>query len=57
MTPPTRIVRLAELQIDPAQRETYLALLREEIEASIRLEPGVLTVDAVALKDAPTRFG
>lgn len=56
MTPPTPIVRLAELQIDPAQRETYLALLREEIEESVRLEPGVLTLNAVALKDAPDRI-
>jgi quinol monooxygenase YgiN len=56
MTSAAPIVRLAELQIDPAQRETYLALLREEIEASIRLEPGVLTLDAVALKNAPDQI-
>lgn len=56
MTPPTPIVRLAELQIDPTQRETYLALLREEIEESIRLEPGVLTLNAVALKEAPDQI-
>ena len=53
MTNPTPVVRLAELQIDPAQLDAYLALLREEIEASVRLEPGVLTLNAVALKDAP----
>ena len=53
MTNPTPIVRLAELQVDPAQLDAYLALLREEIEASVRLEPGVLTLNAVALKDAP----
>ena len=53
MTNATPIVRLAELQIDPAQLDAYLALLREEVEASVRLEPGVLTLNAVALKDAP----
>ena len=53
MTNPTLVVRLAELQIVPAQLDAYLALLREEIEASVRLEPGVLTLNAVALKDAP----
>jgi quinol monooxygenase YgiN len=53
MTNATPIVRLAELQIDPAQLDAYLALLREEIEASVRLEPGVLTLNAVALKDSP----
>lgn len=56
MTNPTPIVRLAELQIDPAQLDAYLALLREEIDASVRLEPGVLTLNAVALKDAPDRI-
>lgn len=53
MTNSTPIVRLAELQIVPAQLDAYLALLREEIEASVRLEPGVLTLNAVALKDSP----
>lgn len=47
------IVRLAELRIDPAQLEQYLALLREEVETSIRVEPGVLTLYAVQLKSDP----
>ena len=51
-----RIVRLAELEIDPAQLDAYRAALREEIEASIRLEPGVLTLNAVAVKDHPTQI-
>ena len=37
------IVRIAELEIDPAQLDAYKLALKEEIEASIRLEPGVLT--------------
>ena len=49
------MVRLAELEIDPSQLDRYLAFLREEIEASIRLEPGVLTLYAVQLKRDPTR--
>ncbi|MEP7341885.1 MAG: putative quinol monooxygenase [Acidobacteriota bacterium] len=48
-----RMVRMAELEIDPAQLENYKAELREEIEASIRLEPGVLTLYAVSLKENP----
>ena len=48
-----RIVRLAELEIDPAQVDQYKAALREEIAASIRLEPGVLTLYAVSVKDHP----
>jgi hypothetical protein len=34
-------VRLAELEIDPAQIENYKAALKEEIETSIRVESGV----------------
>jgi quinol monooxygenase YgiN len=49
-----RIVRIAELEIHPTQLESYKAELREEIEASIHLEPGVLTLYAVSLKDNPT---
>lgn len=48
-----RVVRLAELEIDPVQLSSYTAALKEEIEASIRLEPGVLTLYAVAVKDHP----
>ena len=51
--PPEPLVRLAELEIDPAQIAPYRAALREEIEASLRLEPGVLALYAVAIKDHP----
>ncbi len=51
-----RLVRLAELEIDPAQLDQYKAALREEIEASIRLEPGVLTLYAVSVKDHPNQI-
>ena len=47
----SRLVRLAELEIDPAHLEEYKAALREEIETSIRFEPGVLTLYAVSVKD------
>ena len=53
---PSRVVRLAELQIDPSQLEEYKAALREEIEASIRLEPGVLTLYAVSVKGDPAQI-
>jgi quinol monooxygenase YgiN len=48
-----RVTRIARLDIDPAQLDDYLAFLTEEIEASIRLEPGVLMLHATARKDAP----
>jgi quinol monooxygenase YgiN len=54
--PPRRpVVRLAELEIDPAQLAPYLAALREEVEASIRVEPGVLTLYSVQVKGTPWR--
>lgn len=52
----TPVVRLAELQIDPAQLEAYKAALKQEIEASIRIEPGVLTLFAVSVKDHPDQI-
>lgn len=51
-----RVVRLAELEIDPAQLENYKAALREEIDTSIRVEPGVLTLYAVSEKDNPAHI-
>src|SRR4051812_32610747 len=50
------VVRLAELEIDPAQLDKYKAALREEIETSIRVEPGVLTLYAVSVKGHPTQI-
>ena len=52
-SPQRPVVRLAELEIDPAQLEPYLAALREEVETSIRVEPGVLTLYSVQVKGAP----
>ena len=49
------ILRIAELDIDPNNIETYRGLLAEEIEASVRLEPGVLFLFAIAMKDNPHR--
>ena len=44
-------VRIAELEIDPAQLESYKTAVKEEIETSIRVEPGVLAIYSVALKE------
>jgi quinol monooxygenase YgiN len=45
---------MAELEIDPAKLEAYRALLTEEIEASLALEDGVLSLSAVSLRNNPT---
>ena len=44
-----------DLKIDPGRLEEYKAALREEIEASIRLEPGVLTLYALSIKGNPSQ--
>jgi quinol monooxygenase YgiN len=52
----SRMVRLAKLVIDSTQLERYKAALKEEIETSVRLEPGVLTLYAVSEKNNPTHI-
>ena len=51
-----QMVRLAKLVIDSDQLEKYKAALKEEIEASVRLEAGVLTLYAVSEKGNPTHI-
>lgn len=51
-----QMVRLAKLVIDGSQLEQYKAILKEEAETSVRIEPGVLTLFAVQEKDNPTHF-
>ena len=51
-----QMVRLAKIIIDSAQLDSYSALLKEEIQASIRMEPGVLTLYAVSEKNNPTHI-
>lgn len=48
-----RMVRIAEIEVDPAQLVPFRALLTEVGTASLALEPGVLTLYSVSLKDAP----
>ena len=56
-TPPEdNLVRLSKIIVDPAQLKAYNAFLKEEIEASMKLEPGVLTLYATAEKDAPHKI-
>jgi quinol monooxygenase YgiN len=49
-------VRVAEIEIDPARIEAYKRAIGEEIEASVRIEPGVLALYAVSEKDDPARI-
>ena len=49
-------VRVAEIEIDPAQLEPYKAAVKEQIEAAIRLEPGVLALYSVTDKENPAHI-
>lgn len=49
-------VRLSRITVDPAQLDSYNAYLQEEIEASMRLEPGVLTLYAVSEQGHPNKI-
>ena len=49
-------VRLAELEIDPAQLDAFKAAVTEGVEAAVRSEPGVLALYAVSEKEAPNRI-
>src|SRR6478736_1608989 len=51
-----QIVRLAKLVIDSIQLETYNGFLKEGIETALKVEPGVLTLYAVAEKNRPTHI-
>lgn len=50
------VVRIAQIEVDPSTLEPYKAALREEIEASLRLEPGVISLQAVAIKGEPNHI-
>lgn len=47
-------IRIAEIEIHPEHLEAYLEILREESEASLRLEPGVVAIFPMSQKESPT---
>jgi quinol monooxygenase YgiN len=50
---PLQHIQIAEIEFDPAQLDSYKAAATEQIEAAIRLEPGVLVLYSVSNKDNP----
>lgn len=51
-----RVVRIAEIEVDPQQLALYDAALREVIKTAVRSEPGVLALYAVSVKDHPEQI-
>lgn len=48
-----QLARLAVIEVDSSLIESYNEFLIEEVEASIKLEPGVITLYAIAEKNKP----
>ncbi|KAA9347862.1 putative quinol monooxygenase [Larkinella humicola] len=49
-----RMVRISEIEIDPAFLEAYKTILAEESAASVKLEPGVIAIFPMYQKENPT---
>ena len=49
-------VRLSQIRVKPERPEEYTALLKEEIEASMRLETGELVLYALSEKERPNHI-
>ena len=48
------MVRISEIQIDPDRLDEYNAILKAEAEASVRLEPGVISIFPMYQRENPT---
>jgi quinol monooxygenase YgiN len=52
--PPAQYMQVAEIEIDPAELQSYMVAVKEQIETAVRMEPGVLMLYAVSERDRPT---
>jgi quinol monooxygenase YgiN len=48
------MIRISEIKIDSSYLKEYTAILKEESEASVRLEPGVISIFPLYQKENPT---
>jgi quinol monooxygenase YgiN len=53
---PGMLVRLSELEIEPAFLSEYLSILQEEAAASTQLEPGVISIFPMQWQETPTQI-
>lgn len=49
------LIRIAEIEVDASSLDEYIAILKEEAEASVRLEKGVLCIFPMYHKENPTQ--
>ncbi|MDX9947994.1 MAG: putative quinol monooxygenase [Bacteroidales bacterium] len=50
------IIRISEIEIDPNHLDEYLSILKDESEASVRLETGVISIYPMFQKENPTEI-
>jgi quinol monooxygenase YgiN len=50
------MVRISEIQVEAKYLEQYKAILKDEAEASVRLEPGVIAIVPMYQTDKATEF-
>lgn len=50
------MIRIAEIEIEPEFLNDYLAILKEESEASVRLENGVISIFPMFQKESPNEI-
>ena len=50
------MIRISEIEIDSTDLEEYISILKEESEASVRLEPGVISIFPMYEKENPTQI-
>ena len=53
---PGMLVRISEIRIAPERLEEYKAILKEEAAASVRLEPGVISIFPMFQREHPTEI-
>jgi len=49
------MIRISEIEIDSNYQEEYKAILKEESRASVKLEPGVISIYPMFQKENPTQ--
>ncbi|MHA4810938.1 putative quinol monooxygenase [Flavitalea flava] len=50
------VTRIARITIDPSNLEIYKAFLKEQMEAAVLVEPGVISYTVYADKDNPAKL-
>lgn len=50
------MIRISEIEIEKNYLDAYLSILKEESEASVKLEPGVISIYPMYQKENPTEI-